>query len=154
MGLIRQESGFDPHATSRANARGLMQMLPGTAVLESPPVASGKSKLGAKNPKRRPSKQMVARQLYDPAYNIRLSCRYLRGLIKAFHGNLGEALAAYNAGDFRVKEWLARGVPDDVEEFVETIPFGETRIYVKAVLRDGAIYRGLLTASPRFRKCG
>jgi len=154
MGLIRQESGFDPHATSRANARGLMQMLPGTAVLESPPVASGKSKPGARSRKRRPSKQVVARQLYDPAYNIRLSCRYLRGLIKEFHGNLGEVMAAYNAGDTRVKEWLERGFPDDAEEFVETIPFGETRIYVKAVLRDAAIYRGLLAGSPRFKKCG
>src|SRR5271157_2123373 len=157
MGLIRQESGFDPHATSRANARGLMQMLPGTAVLESPLVASGQikpGKPGVRSRKGRPSKQVVARQLYDPAYNIRLSCRFLRGLIKEFHGNLGEAMAAYNAGDFRVKEWLARGFPDDAEEFVETIPFGETRIYVKAVLRDAAIYRGLLAASPRFKKCG
>jgi len=157
MGLIRQESGFDPHATSRANARGLMQMLPGTAVLESPPVASHQvkpGKPGVRSRSRRPSKRVVARQLYDPAYNIRLACRYLRGLVNEFHGNLGEVMAAYNAGDFRVKEWLGRGFPDEPEEFVETIPFGETRIYVKAVLRDAAIYRGLLSATPRFKKCG
>ena len=154
MGLIRQESGFDPHATSVANARGLMQMLPGTAVLESPAVTVGKSKPGVRARKRRPSQRVVALRLYDPAYNIRLACRYLRGLIDEFHGNLGQVMAAYNAGDFRVKQWLARGFPDDTQAFVETIPITDTRVYVKAVLRDAAIYRGLLTSSPQFKKCG
>jgi len=154
MGLIRQESGFDPHATSVANARGLMQMLPSTAVLESPAVVVRAKKPGGRARKLRPSTRVVARQLYDPAYNIRLACRYLRGLFDEFHGNASEVMAAYNAGDSRVKEWLARGFPSDAPAFVETIPIGDTRVYVKAVLRDAAIYRGLLTKSPQFKRCG
>ena len=149
MGLIRQESGFNPRATSRANARGLMQMLPGTAVFMGPREAAP-----GRRGRRRVSREAVARQLYRPDYNIRLSCRHLRGLIKTFKGNLAEALAAYNAGDSRVKEWLEQGAPNEPVEFTETIPFGETRAYVKSVLRDAAIYRGLLAGSAKFKKCG
>jgi len=137
LGLIRQESAFNPRATSRADARGLMQILPKTATRS-----------------RRPSHlRITGRRLYDPAYNVRLGCAYLRGLIKAFDGSLEEALAAYNAGDFRVKDWLDHSTFEDSTEFLETIPFYDTRAYVEAVLRDAAIYRELMAAKPNFAEC-
>jgi soluble lytic murein transglycosylase len=137
MGLIRQESAFNPRATSSANARGLMQILPKTA-----------------SRSRRSSRlRSVGRQLYDPAYNVRVGCAYLRGLLKQFDGKSELALAAYHAGDFRVKDWLTRYAFRDSTEFLETIPIPATRAYVEAVLRDAAIYRKLLTGSPQFAKC-
>jgi soluble lytic murein transglycosylase len=137
MGLIRQESAFNPRALSRANARGLMQVLPNTA-----------------SRSRRPYRiQQAGRRLFEPAYNIRVGTAYFRGLLKQFNGNLEQALAAYNAGDFRAKDWVNRYPFQDPVEFLEAIPFGETRSYVEAVLRDAAIYRALLAGSPRFRRC-
>jgi soluble lytic murein transglycosylase len=137
MGLIRQESAFNPRATSSANARGLMQILPETA-----------------SRSRRSSRlRSVGRQLYNPAYNVRVGCAYLRGLLNQFDGKPELALAAYHAGDFRVKDWLARYAFSDSTEFLEAIPIPPTRAYVEAVLRDAAIYRRLLTGSPEFAKC-
>lgn len=135
MGLIRQESAFNPLAISPANARGLLQVLPQTA-----------------NPSGRRAAAM-ARRLYDPAYNVRVACRYLRGLLKTFEGSREEALAAYNAGDFRVKDWLNARSYREPAEFVESIPFRETRIYVQSVLRDADVYRRLLTGSAKVGKC-
>ena len=65
-----------------------------------------------------------------------------------------QALAAYNAGDFRVKDWLSHASFRDSPEFVESIPFRETRLYVETVMRDEVVYRRLLSGSPRFLKCG
>ncbi|PYV07134.1 MAG: hypothetical protein DMG26_01305 [Acidobacteria bacterium] len=138
MALIRQESAFNPKATSVANARGLMQVLPKTA-------AKGLS---------RRRRRGVGQRLYDPAYNIRLACRYFREMLSAFNGNVEQALAAYNAGDFRVKDWLSQRSFRDPPEFVESIPFRETRLYVETVMRDEVVYRRLLSGSPRFMKCG
>jgi soluble lytic murein transglycosylase len=138
MGLIRQESAFNPRATSSANARGLMQILPGTA-----------------SRSRRPSNiRAVARRLYDPAYNVRFGCAYLRSLLSQFDGKWELALAAYHAGDLRVKDWLEKFPAEDPMEFLEAIPIPATRAYVEAVLRDGAIYKQLMTGSPKFLKCG
>lgn len=137
MALIRQESAFDPRATSVANARGLMQMLPGTATPS----------------RRRRRRQRTAQRLYNPSYNVTLACRYLRELLRAFHGNVEETLAAYNAGDFRVNDWLKQRSFREPAEFVESIPFLETRLYVETVLRDQAIYRRLLTGSVKFKSC-
>ena len=140
MGLIRQESAFNPLATSRADARGLMQILPKTA---TPPRA-----------RRRPaSVRAVGRRLYDPAYNVRFGCAYLRSLLTQFDGKWELALAAYNAGDFRVKDWLQKVPADDPDGFMESIPIGATRAYVEAVLRDAAIYKQLMSGSPKFLKC-
>jgi len=135
MGLIRQESLFNPGATSSADARGLMQILPKTA---------------SRSRRRRGS---IGRKLYDPAYNVRLGCAYLRDVLKTFDGNLAQALAAYNAGDARVKEWLSRREFREPAEFVETIPLRETRFYVQTVLRDAEVYRQLLSGSAKFMKC-
>lgn len=137
MALIRQESGFNPKATSHANARGLMQMLPVAAG------ARGRSKRSRR----------VARSLYDPAYNVRVACRFLRGVLHTFGGKPEFALAAYNAGDNRVRGWLNDHSFDDVTEFVESIPFNETRLYVQAVLRDAALYRRILSVSAKFGSC-
>ena len=136
LGVIRQESAFNPRATSTANARGLMQVLPSTA--------AGRSQR---------SRLIAERQLFSPDYNIRVGCRYLAELIRAFHGNVEEAVAAYNAGDTRVREWLQGRSFDEPAEFVESIPFRDTRAYVEAVMRDGKIYKGLFANSTKFKKC-
>lgn len=135
MGLIRQESAFNPRATSVANARGLMQILPSTA-----------------SPTRR-GRIRAAQRLFDPAYNVQFGCRHLRGVLRQFSGDLERALAAYNAGDVRVKNWLAGHTFQDPVEFLETIPIPATRAYVEAVLRDAAIYRQLLGGTAKFAKC-
>jgi soluble lytic murein transglycosylase len=135
MGLIRQESTFNPGAISSANARGLMQLLPGTAAR----VAHRKRGVGGR--------------IYDPAYNIRLGCAYFAGLLKMFGDSVEQALAAYNAGDSRVTAWLNQRQYSEPAEFAETIPFRETRLYVQAVLRDAEVYRQLLTGKAQFAAC-
>jgi soluble lytic murein transglycosylase len=137
MGLIRQESTFNPRATSSADARGLMQILPSTA---------GSGLRGGR-------RRAAVQRLYDPAYNIQLGCRYLRGLMHEFGGNPEQSLAAYHAGGSRVKDWLkVRDFPDP-SMFMESIPIGATRTYVEAVLRDAGIYRGMMSGMAKFRKC-
>ena len=126
--LIRQESEFDSTAVSYANAWGLMQLLPSTAhqmarIEGSRPVQNA--------------------QLMDPATNIRLGTRYLRQLMDKFGGVPEYALAAYNAGDNRVAEWRANGPYSGMDEFVESIPFTQTREYVQAILRNVEIYHEL-----------
>lgn len=126
--LIRQESEFNPVAVSRANAVGLMQLLPKTG------------KLVAKEVK---LKRYNASQLFTPAVNMQLGTRYFRGMVDKFGGSFEYALAAYNAGSDRVNEWLAQGKYRDPQEFVESIPFTETREYVQAILRNASVYKQL-----------
>ncbi len=126
--LIRQESEFNPAAVSRANAVGLMQLLPKTG------------KLVAKESKLR---RYNASQLYTPAVNMELGTRYFRGMVDKYGGSFEYALAAYNAGSDRVNEWLAQGKYRDPQEFVESIPFTETREYVQAILRNASVYKQL-----------
>jgi soluble lytic murein transglycosylase len=124
--LIRQESEFNPGAVSRANAVGLMQLLPKTG------------KVVAKQAK---MKHYNASQLYTPAINMQLGTRYFRGMVDKFGGSFEYALAAYNAGSDRVEEWLGQGKYRDPQEFVESIPFTETREYVQAILRNASVYK-------------
>jgi soluble lytic murein transglycosylase len=138
MGLIRQESAFSPRATSAADARGLMQVLPTTASRSTR--ASRVRSTGAR--------------LYDANYNVRFGCAYLRTLLKDFDDQPELALAAYNAGDFRVRAWQKGYAFHDPSEFLEAIPFRETRGYVEAVLRDAAIYRQMLGGKAKFAACG
>ncbi len=126
--LIRQESEFNPVAVSRANAVGLMQLLPKTGKL-----VAKESKLKRYNPS----------QLYTPAVNMQIGTRYFRGMVDKFGGSFEYALAAYNAGSDRVNEWLAQGKYRDPQEFVESIPFTETREYVQAILRNASVYKQL-----------
>lgn len=131
-GLIRQESAYQPDAHSAANAFGLMQLLPKTA------------RIYAKKAKVRYSTPM----LFEPDYNIHLGTIYLAGLRRDF-GSVESALAAYNAGEERVTEWTAGQTYREPAEFVDSIPFTETREYVEIVTRNAAIYRRLYgTHSP------
>ena len=123
-GLIRQESAFESKAMSHAGAIGLMQVEPKTAL-----------KLA------RQLKVRYARaRLTDPGYNLQLGSRYLANLIQAF-GTPEAALAAYNAGEDRVVQWTAGQNYLETAEFVESIPFTETREYVQIVIRNSEVYR-------------
>ena len=135
MGLIRQESGFNTRATSSSNARGLMQVVPSTVTSS------------------RRYEKSVGRRLYQPAYNVRFGCAYLRELIKRYNGNLAATVAAYNAGPARVDQWLSQRQYRDQQEFVESVPYPETRVYLKAVFADSGVYRELVTGSAKFSAC-
>lgn len=124
--LIRQESEFNPAAVSHANAFGLMQLLPSVGKTEAK-----KIKL----------KGYSSGKLLDPSTNIKLGTHYFRNMIDETGGKVEYALAAYNAGTNRVYEWLNAGQFRDVPEFVESIPFTETREYVQAIVRNHNIYR-------------
>ena len=126
--LIRQESEFNPSAISHANAYGLMQLLPS---------------VGKQMAREEGIGSIDTRQLLDPIMNIKLGTRYLRQTMEKY-GRVPEyALAAYNAGENRVEDWQASGPYHGVDEFVESIPFTETRDYVQAILRNEDIYRGI-----------
>jgi soluble lytic murein transglycosylase len=129
--LIRQESEFNPSALSHANAWGLMQLLPVTG------------KKVAKDVKLR---HFNTSQLLTPATNLQLGTRYFRSMVDKF-GAFEYALAAYNAGSDRVQDWLSQGKYRDPQEFVESIPFTETREYVQAILRNTNVYRQIYGAA-------
>jgi peptidoglycan lytic transglycosylase len=130
-GLIRQESEFDPQAKSRSNARGLMQLLPSTARM-----------MARKVPDSRARRYRLA-SLYSPDINLVYGTFYFKQVLDQFGGTVEYALAGYNAGENRVAEWLKDGPFEEPAEFVESIPFTETRDYVQAVLRNAALYRAL-----------
>jgi soluble lytic murein transglycosylase-like protein len=123
--LIREETFFQADAVSPAKAHGLMQLLLGTAR----PLARA---LGFK---------IKTGDLHDPEINIRLGLRYFKSLLDRYEGKLYLALAAYNAGPHRVDRWLEDFSHADEEEFIELIPFSETRAYVKNILRNYFFYR-------------
>ena len=126
--LIRQESEFNPSVVSYANAWGLMQLLPsvGKAMAREEGIS-----------------HFQTFQLLDPETNIRLGTRYLRQAMDHFGGVQEYALAAYNAGDNRVADWEAAGPYQGMDEFVESIPFTQTREYVEAILRNEETYRAI-----------
>jgi soluble lytic murein transglycosylase len=130
-GLIRQESAYDPEARSHANAFGLMQLLPKTA------------QRFAKQAKVRYSTPM----LFQPDYNIHIGTIYFAGLQRSF-GSVESALAAYNAGEDRVAFWTTGQSYREPAEFVDSIPFTETREYVEIVTRNADIYRKLYGTQP------
>jgi soluble lytic murein transglycosylase len=123
-GLIRQESAFESNAVSRVGAMGLMQVMPGTA-----------SKLA-----RQLRIRYARASLTDPGYNLKLGARYLADLLQLF-GTREAVLAAYNAGEDRVVQWTAGQNYLETAEFVESIPFTETRDYVQIVIRNADVYR-------------
>jgi soluble lytic murein transglycosylase len=125
-GLVHQESAFDPEARSAKNAIGLMQLLPGTA------------RLLARQQKIRYSRF----RLTDPDYNVRLGTAYFAQLVKEF-GSTEAALAAYNAGEDRVEFWTTGQAYRETAEFVDSIPFSETRQYVQIIARNTEIYHRL-----------
>ncbi|HET6761240.1 MAG TPA: transglycosylase SLT domain-containing protein [Gemmatimonadaceae bacterium] len=125
--LIRQESNFNPLATSPVGARGLMQLMP----------AVGKTLADAKGI--RPWHPDI---LYQPAINIRLGTAHLSELVRKYP-EVVKVLAAYNAGESRVARWSGKAGAGDPEVFTERIPFVETRDYVRTVLRNRAYYEAL-----------
>jgi soluble lytic murein transglycosylase len=124
--LIRQESEFNPDAISHANAYGLMQLLPRTGKGEA---------------KKEGLPHYSTNSLLDPSTNIELGTRYFRQMVDHFGGQIEYALAAYNAGEERVADWRASGNYRDIDEFVESIPFTETREYVQAIVRNKEVYK-------------
>lgn len=126
--LIRQESEFNPGAVSSADALGLMQLLPS---------------VGRTMAREEGIRHFSASELFNPDTNIRLGTRYLKQVLDKFGGQPAFAFAAYNAGDDRVTDWTSSGSFHGMDEFVESIPFTETREYVQAILRNQAIYREL-----------
>ncbi|PWU04940.1 MAG: hypothetical protein C5B51_15880 [Terriglobia bacterium] len=127
-GLIRQESEFNPQALSRANAYGLTQVRPDT---------------GRQYARRAGVTRFTNRLLFQPAANLKIGTIVLRSMLDQNGGNLEQTLASYNAGPHRVAEWLTWRTYSEPAEFVESIPFTETREYVQAVLRNADIYRRL-----------
>ncbi len=132
--LIRQESEFNPTVVSYANAYGLMQLLPSVG-----------SELAHKEGIHHFNKS----ELLDPVTNIRLGTLYLRQTLDKFGGKPEYAFAAYNAGDNRVSDWDGSGNFQSMDEFVESIPFAQTRDYVQAIVRNELIYRELSAHSAR-----
>jgi soluble lytic murein transglycosylase len=130
-GLIRQESAFESKATSHAGAVGLMQVEPKTAL-----------KLA-----RQLRVRYARARLTDPGYNLQLGSRYLANLLQSF-GTPEAALAAYNAGEDRVVQWTTGQNYLETPEFVESIPFTETREYVQIVIRNSDVYRAVYGLSP------
>lgn len=128
VALIRQESLFDPKAVSPASAYGLMQLLPSTA---------------ARVAKRLSLDAFTAERLFEPELNLRLGARHLKEMLQQFPKSLPKAIAAYNAGEQAVARWEKQIEARDEEEFIELIPYGETRLYVKLVLRNHRIYTRL-----------
>lgn len=126
--LIRQESMWEPKARSRAGAMGLMQVMPTTGRQ----VAHG---LGVT--------RWHTDQLMDPATNLRIGTRYLAEGLRRFEGNLGRALAAYNAGASRIGPWASGMAATDPDLFVERISISETRDYVRIIQRNLVLYRAL-----------
>ncbi len=125
--LIRQESNFNPMATSPVGARGLMQLMPdvGKSVAQSKGIGPWDPDL-----------------LYQPATNIKLGTAHLSGLVRKYP-EVVKVLSAYNAGESRVEKWSSKAGAADPEVFTERIPFVETRDYVRTILRNRAYYQAL-----------
>ncbi|HHU32098.1 MAG: lytic transglycosylase domain-containing protein [Zhaonellaceae bacterium] len=124
VAVARVESKFRPNAVSPRGAKGIMQLMPETA-------------------------QWIASQmnidykedrLFDPDYNIRLGCWYLAYLLHDFQGSLPAALAAYNSGKSRVKQWISNKIWDGSLDTLSQIPYKETRDFVERVVHDLKMY--------------
>jgi soluble lytic murein transglycosylase len=123
--VVREESSYHPRALSRAGARGLMQLMPATAR----PMAEHRGLAFAGGD-----------LLDDPVVNLEIGAAFLAGLLREFK-DPRLALAAYNAGPARLRQWWQARRSDDIEVFVEQIPFDETRAYVKRVMLSWDEYR-------------
>lgn len=119
--IIRQESGFEPTTVSNAGAVGLMQIMP----LEAAAIAQAG---GIEN--------VTRDTLFDPATNIAVGAAEIAQKVARMNGNETLAIAAYNGGEEAVNRWLSRTPLDDVDVFIESIPYAETKLYVKTVTRN------------------
>lgn len=134
LSITRQESMFNPRAVSPANAIGMMQMLPSTAKIEAKKLGVGYSPA----------------RLYEAPYNLHLGSFHLQRLVEKMGGSYIMAAAGYNAGPSRPEQWRYRfGDPRrslyDAIQWIESIPYGETRNYVQRVMENYQVYRAVLT---------
>lgn len=133
VAIVRQESVFDAQALSPAGARGLAQLLPGTAAFTA----------------RGLDVSFDAEWITVPDLNLHLGAAHFAELLRRYGGQLEPAVAAYNAGGMPVSRWLSRPGGSDPDRFVELIPYPETRGYVRSVLRNQALYRAMYGPSNR-----
>jgi len=124
--IIRQESGFEPSTVSNAGAVGLMQIMPAEAA-----GIAARAALPA----------VTRESLFDPATNVAVGAAEYSQKLALMRGIQPLAIAAYNAGEEAVNRWLAQTPIDDVDFFIESIPYAETRLYVKTVTRNQHEYR-------------
>jgi soluble lytic murein transglycosylase len=134
MGLTRQESEFEPEALSSAGARGLMQLMPATASLTA---RRHRISYGGKG------------DLFTPSTNLQLGMSHVSDLLTDFAGSFVLSIASYNAGGGRINQWIStygdpRNANADVLDWIERIPFSETRNYVQRVLENTQVYRNIL----------
>ncbi|MBI4824202.1 MAG: transglycosylase SLT domain-containing protein [Nitrospirae bacterium] len=129
LSLIREESRFDPEACSQAGAIGIMQIMPETARRLA-------DKLGIK--------LKGTEHIYDVELNLKLGMYYLWRLLEEF-GSATHAIAAYNAGEHRVRQWLGKQKYQSYDEFIEDIPYQETSQYIKRILTTYYIYKGRIS---------
>ncbi|MGR4863984.1 transglycosylase SLT domain-containing protein [Caulobacter sp. LARHSG274] len=134
--ISRQESNFDPNARSAPGARGMMQLMPATAAIVARQLGEAHS----------------VDRLSDPVYNMRLGSTYLGSMVNNFSGSYIMAAAAYNAGPGRPAQWATlcgdpRGAATDPLDFIECIPFSETRNYVMRTLETTMVYRARLNGN-------
>jgi soluble lytic murein transglycosylase len=128
LAIMRQESAFDDRARSTASANGLMQIIPDTATK----IAKALREDGFEGP-----------QVTEKAVNVRFGTWYLGQLMTKFNDNPIMAIASYNAGPEAVARWLAADGEREEDEWVESIPYDQTRNYVRRVLRSVHVYRSL-----------
>jgi soluble lytic murein transglycosylase len=126
--VMREESGFRPEALSTVGARGLVQIMPSTGERLA-------ASLGLRD--------YDAEDLFTPARNLLLGAHYLEQLLERFDGRVSAAVASYNAGPEAVERWIDERPDDEDDEWVEAIPYEQTRSYVKRVLRSQQVYRVL-----------
>ena len=137
-GISRQESSFDPYAMSHAGARGMMQLMTGTA-------------------REQAGKMGVAydgyRLISDPSYNVMLGSAYFQRMLNIWDGNVPLAVASYNAGSGNVGKWVRQyGDPRgkvDVLKWIEAIPFVETKAYVQRVIENSVVYDLMRPGQPQ-----
>ncbi|MEA3058821.1 MAG: soluble lytic murein transglycosylase [Sphingomonadales bacterium] len=137
-GISRQESSFDPYAVSHAGARGMMQLMVGTAREQT-----GKMGIGFDS----------YRLISDPSYNVLIGSSYFRRMLNIWGGNVPLAVASYNAGSGNVSKWVRQyGDPRgqvDVLKWIEAIPYTETRAYVQRVIENSVVYDSLRSTQPQ-----
>jgi soluble lytic murein transglycosylase len=135
-GISRQESSFDPYAVSHAGARGMMQLMTGTAREQA-----GKLGVGFD----------AYRLISDPSYNVMIGSAYFKRLLDSWNGSVPLAVAAYNAGSGNVRKWVDRnGDPRgnvDMLKWIEAIPYSETRAYVQRVIENSVVYDSIRSSN-------
>jgi len=137
-GISRQESSFDPYAVSHAGARGIMQLMTGTAREQAGKIGVGYDGY---------------RLISDPAYNVMIGSSYFQRMLNIWGGNVPLAVASYNAGSGNVGKWIRQyGDPRsqvDMLKWIEAIPYTETRAYVQRVIENSVVYDSLRSTQPQ-----